>query len=1227
MTRTGERRSKLQTVASVLMIVLMVLGTVGVIGALFGDLFKAEAAAGSYTVVLNKTIDNDIDGGYLKVTITYKTDNGTGTETSQEYSLNQNSSSDTLTIPGFPSAVSWKAKGAAWDIYKGHFTSVTINGVSAWSGTSGWDSGGGFYANEKTGSFSLSATSPAMTTITVSGAASHTIPKTGATNLTSQYSVSAAYDQYGVRWYTEPTSTFWINATQPTNSSEAAHDTATGCSISSSGLLTVRPGAQIAGTTNSTTVWVSIVNGSAWGTMAVTLNDPQYAVKFYDGNGSQFGSTQNIYYGCDASAPSGTPTKDADDTYHYTFSSWNTYTNITNDTNVNANFASVTHTYGAWSDNNDGTHSQACTVCGHTVTENITYTVAFNGNGATDGSTADQTFTYGTAQNLTANGFTREYTVSYDANGGTVTPSSNTATYTFNGWNGSQRLISDLDTEHTEDHMSGDANNVHDYKEIVWYTVEPPFAADEKYHLEFDARGNGELTNYFYGESGYLQIASGVNNAGQTFTGTDGNVKHALTNDYQHYTVTWTLSGIGDPTVQKKVLFRVFGGNSASVKNIVFWKETGEVSYTDGQSVNNLCTTSGAVYQMRAQWTPGSVTLPTPTYAGYAFAGWYTDEELTALIEGDTFTPTENTTLYAKWTKVVNDDLFILQNNRPTTLNVTGNDANGATITSVGTGTGFTVSKTADNKKVVFTPGGEMNDAVTFTYTASLNGVTGEATVTVVPATNIYYEENGFITFAPDSKWAHAGTEYTDVFQEGQRPGESGSPMGAYESTEQGTIETTFSMGEARYVTVKKGDTGATATFTFTGTGFDFYAATTNRAGLAFVDIYQYNPGHADADADGYVNIEATMVNTYFGYEFGPLYLDENDNVTLTETETPIWLTNDTGSDTFFISGTSRGTKTPFDGAVQATGWVATKSGTEDGLYQVPVISRTMNEYGTYKVVIEPRYSARQDMTGAGEYKFYVDAVRIYNPVAPANIKGEVLNAYTADKELDVTYQSVRSLLIDRQEGGEATDGVAFLDLNGAADTIDLAKYKDIGPKNEVYLMNSQAISFTMSASSTPAKLCIGLKMVRGSSGTVKINNNANPVEITGMTDIYHDITDLVEWNNNSCSILVTNTSGADIVISVTKLKWSYGAETTASANQMSFSFTPQNLVTAKAVARSLQAEQTEPETVTPDTPTTPTAPQYPQADSGRRMLTLQSLLEMIFGRFFEALRLTFIKR
>ena len=67
----------------------------------------------------------------------------------------------------------------------------------------------------------------------------------------------------------------------------------------------------------------------------------------------------------------------------------------------------------------------------YTITP-ITYSVSFNGNGSTAGSMEAQAFTYDAAQNLSANVFAQNYTVSFDAKVTEV--AALTAEYTFAGW-------------------------------------------------------------------------------------------------------------------------------------------------------------------------------------------------------------------------------------------------------------------------------------------------------------------------------------------------------------------------------------------------------------------------------------------------------------------------------------------------------------------------------------------------------------------------------------------------------------------------------------------------------------------------------------------------------------------------------------------------------------------------------------------------------------------------
>ena len=162
MTRTGEHRSRLQWAASVLMVVLMVLGTVGIIGALFGDLKKAEAAtAGSYTIRVQIHVTNkadkqsNIQNSYYQVT--YVTNNGKGSTVTKEqlYDLKANWTTCGLnseawhtfefTVPGFPTYL-YSYHDAVWTD-KVHYTMEDIWIVANGNIVKWWDSGMNFFLN------------------------------------------------------------------------------------------------------------------------------------------------------------------------------------------------------------------------------------------------------------------------------------------------------------------------------------------------------------------------------------------------------------------------------------------------------------------------------------------------------------------------------------------------------------------------------------------------------------------------------------------------------------------------------------------------------------------------------------------------------------------------------------------------------------------------------------------------------------------------------------------------------------------------------------------------------------------------------------------------------------------------------------------------------------------------------------------------------------------------
>ena len=76
----------------------------------------------------------------------------------------------------------------------------------------------------------------------------------------------------------------------------------------------------------------------------------------------------------------------------------------------------------------------------------------------------------------------------------------------------------------------------------------------------------------------------------------------------------------------------------------------------DGWTNSGNGTINGTTYTygagngvITAKYTADNVTLPTPTKAGYTFDGWYTTQNGENKVE-NSYIPTNNVTLFAKWT-------------------------------------------------------------------------------------------------------------------------------------------------------------------------------------------------------------------------------------------------------------------------------------------------------------------------------------------------------------------------------------------------------------------------------------------------------------------------------------------------------------------------------------------------------------------------------------------------
>ena len=396
------------------------------------------------------------------------------------------------------------------------------------------------------------------------------------------------------------------------------------------------------------------------------------------------------------------------------------------------------------------------------------------------------------------------------------------------------------------------------------------------------------------------------------------------------------------------------------------------------------------------------------------------------------------------------------------------------------------------------------------TNTGLQDGTTAKYTVTIIPATNVYYEDSFAKFYGSDGREQTgfnqtsandvAGTWYVDKDTSAENNANANQALEALGNKTNHKVYgydpaydkcTMFSMGSARKVTVTSdmattGVVWPTAQFTFKGTGFDIISLTDNTSGAIFVDVYNVKTSNKE---------KSVFVDNYYGYTYN------------SETNT----------------------------------WDATPE-KANALYQIPVIALRNLPYAEYNVVIKVAYSEYFDHTAEpqGSYSFWLDAVRVYDPAGT-----DLDNEYVKDKEGFPQYIKLRDAVANKDA---ALDGKKALFIDGG-NTADIATYANIGPNNEVYLANGQAITFKLNVGNANIEtIQIGAKAPM-SEGTAKLNvNNAEVVEngLSTATEMYYNIKDKMGANN---TFTISNTGSG--ILSLTNLKITFNAKGSVSLGAM----------------------------------------------------------------------------
>lgn len=358
-------------------------------------------------------------------------------------------------------------------------------------------------------------------------------------------------------------------------------------------------------------------------------------------------------------------------------------------------------------------------------------------------------------------------------------------------------------------------------------------------------------------------------------------------------------------------------------------------------------------------------------------------------------------------------------------------------------------------------------------------------TANIIPATSVYYEDS-FAKFTNGSynggaiAWEDAGTKPQETPTQALEALGNKTNVYGYDPAYQNS--TMFSMGSAQKVTVTStmattGVVWPTAQFTFKGTGFDIISLTDNTSGAIFVDVVNAKTG---------VKAKSLFVNNYYGYKYNEA--------------TQTWETVQTGN---------------------------------NALYQIPVIAVRDLGYDEYNVVISVAYNTFFDKTTKQEYSFWLDAVRVYDPMGESVNTGET---YKPDGEAYPQYIKLRSELKKLNGDGTASSGALFID---GKENANISEYANYGPNNEVYLAKGQAITFKLVGEnlSKIATVQIGAKSPNSSAektATMKVGADVKQEILGTATEMYYDISAVKDGR------IVTITNTGEAILSLTNLKITY---------------------------------------------------------------------------------------
>lgn len=461
----------------------------------------------------------------------------------------------------------------------------------------------------------------------------------------------------------------------------------------------------------------------------------------------------------------------------------------------------------------------------------------------------------------------------------------------------------------------------------------------------------------------------------------------------------------------------------------------------------------------------------------------------------------------------------------PSDINVAQSGWSGAKVDGKETSVGkYGTATVGVGKGLTYTATKPMLGVETFTVTLEFTGSDNNTTgltylIYLVPATTVYYEQN-VATYS--NGWELQGTAIAaDKYQETQKGRTAGCNFGYdpyYKENQLGAN------GSVMYTTTP----GESAQLTFKGTGMELYLRTQNANNTS--DLTE-----TDATNHSYMLVQVYAGDTADANSLKRMSFVDVNNL-------------------FVQSKTGYGYNTPC--------W------TVDGM-----------TYGTYTVVV--RY------VKGTTYGLAIDGFRVTNTLNPDNATTK--DFYAAVHEDNMQTSEIRNMVLKQAEvynladnwykvGNEVIDAVydaedaariingAVLikqnyDQNGGTDVQVTSDLVNIGPKNEIYLNQGEAV--VMQLTGSYASVQVGMRSLTGDAVTYKINGTQDTMNST--VDMYYKVVPV------EGKLVIQNVSGG--ILALTRLKVTSAAATTNDSGVIPQT-TPEAIRYAMALMRGIDVPQ-----------------------------------------------------